>query len=71
MRTIMTSDGLLILADTEYQAALHRGETITKNRHTLRARLAFRVAGYLTCLPYSKRLSLLVDRLIVYAENRK
>ena len=43
----------------------------TRNRHTRKARLAFRVAGYLTLFPYSIRLSLLVDRLVMYAEGKR
>lgn len=68
MKKVMTPDGLLLLSPVEYHAALHRGETVTANRHSRRARLAFRVAGVLTCLPYSDRVSRWVDRLIVVAE---
>ena len=71
MKRIMTPDGLLLLTQGEYDAALHRGETITANRHSRRARLAFRVAGLLTCLPYSDRASLWVDQLIVLAEANR
>lgn len=71
MKAIMTPDGLIILTHDEYQAALHRGETITANRHSRRARLAFRVAGWLTCLPYTDRFSRLVDRFVVYAEANR
>ena len=68
MKRIMTRDELIVLTDASYQAALHRGETVTANRHSRRAKLAFRVAGWLTFLPYS---GLLVDRLVVYAEANR
>lgn len=68
MKRIPTHDGIIILTDSEYGAALHRGETVTANRHSRRAKLAFRVAGWLTFLPYS---GLLVDRLVVYAEANR
>gem|GEM_PF-3901483 len=36
---------------------------------SIKCRLAFRIAEMLVLLPYSKKTSLLVDRLICYAED--
>jgi len=71
MKRIPTHDGIIILTDSEYGAALHRGKTITANRDSRRAKLAFRIAGLLTFLPYSRLPSLLVDRLVAYAEANR
>ena len=71
MKEIMSPDGLIILTGCEYRNALHRGETVTRNRHTLKARGAFRIAGLLTLLPYSRWLSIMTDRLVVYVEANK
>jgi len=71
MKTIMTRWGLIVLTKDELDAALHLGKTITQNRRTWRAKLAFRLAGLLTRLPYTRKLSRLVDHLVVFAEGQR
>lgn len=59
---------LLLFTADEFKRALRRGETVTNNRRR-RARVLFTIARLITHLPYTRRLSLLVDRIVIYAEG--